>query len=231
MKLYTQIILFLTLSCTIAQNKIEVDILTEVSIFPEYEKNLRFSLDMQKYNWAELFKKNISGFEVSDIKDLKIFINTREDEKITKIQLRFPAGNEPKNYSEIREIMLKQIEEMKKIYLENDTFISEATKLAEKHISLLDRKNYDKFFDIMAKEVVESIPDESKKKLVETREGYNIDSSQRKYLFRNIGIIDIADPDKINLVEVHYSINGGSKTEFIVYLLKNGEPVLYGYNL
>jgi hypothetical protein len=186
---------------------------------------------MQKYNWIDLFKKNINGFDANDIKDLNIFVNTREDEKITKIQLRHPAGNEPKNYNEIREIMLKKIEEMKEIYLDNDSFISEATILAERHLNLLDRKNYDKFFSIMAKEVVESISEESKKKIIEYREKYNIDSSKRKYLFRNFGIIDIADPDKINLIEIHYTINGGNESEFIAYLLRDGKPVLCGYNL
>ena len=120
---------------------------------------------------------------------------------------------------------------MKKIHISNDEFISKATNLANKHIKLLDTKQYDIFFNLMPSEISNKITSEAKAQLAEYREGLNINSSKREFWYRFIGTIDTADSGKINLIEVHYLINDNGQREYLVYQLLKGKTTLVGYNM
>lgn len=233
-KTYKALLFYMTISflisCTINTNSIDIDILTEISIFPEYEKNLMLSQDIvTTTNWNQLFTEKIKDFNPNNSKEISLFINTREDEKMTKLQLRYKNGQKPDQYDEMRKVMAAKIEDIKKLYIENDSFISEATELAKSHVKLLDNGKHDEVFNSMPKEILATFPEEAQNEIINIRK--RIDFSNRKYRYRLISTKENSESDKISVVGVYYLLDGKGQHEYVTYHLIDGKATLVGYTI
>ncbi len=233
-KIFSSLLFYVVLSflysCTVNTNSIGTDILTEIAIFSEYEKNLMLSQDIvTTTNWNQLFTEKIKDFNPDNSKKISLFINTREDEKMTKLQLRYENGQKPDQYDEMRKVMAVKIEEIKKLYIDNDSFISEATALAKKHVKLMDNGKYEEVFNLMPKEILATFPKDAQNEIISIRE--RIDFSNRDFRYRHISTNGNPESDKISEVVVYYLLDGKGQHEYIAYHLLDGKTTLVGYTI
>lgn len=220
-------------SCTsgIESNNKKRDLLIEISTFPELEKNLDFVSDLSALDWNYLFKKKLSGYDTTSLYEMTIGFSSSHRLDNNKVSVWSPYCKSS-NCEEMKALLFERINNLEKLYLENDKFISEATKLANEHIKLLDVDSINRFMEL----IPHQYHFDNRKEITQFRENLDIKDWRRICYQRRVGRYETADSNLINWIEIPMLLNhkkNGTKfqprAEYLTYRKINGDIVLTEY--
>jgi hypothetical protein len=219
-------------SCNTKVNNIEIDEITHIDIFENYEDNVKLSKDIVNQNWNEFLKTKISGFDPKDTKDLKFFSNTRPEEKKLIIQFRYPKFDKPKNLEKIRKVTVEQIEETKKQQKKNETLILESTKKVEELIEMLNNENYSEFYKNLHSNITKEFTYEQFLVFLEQIKELGFENKQREYLNKALVKFNDSSNELTDIIEYRYwQKNNRAKYESFNFQNFNGKMELVGYRV
>jgi len=213
-------------------NHIEIDEIAHIDVFENYEDNVKLCKDMVNQNWNEYLAKEIKGFSPSDTKDLKFFTNTRPQENKLIIQFRYPKFNKPKNLEKIREIIVKQIEDGKKLQKKNEKLIVESTQRVEKFIKMLNEEKYSEFYNNFHSKLTKQFTYEQFLSFLQQIKDLGYKSSQREYFNKALIKFNDYPTELTDIIEYRYSQkNNYSKYESFNFQNIDGKMELVGYKV
>ena len=235
-KAYTTIkiifILFTLISCDIKVNKIEIDRIADIDIFENYEDNLKLSKDIINQNWNEFLKAKINGFTSKDTDSLRFFANTKPGENKVVIQFRYPKFDKPKKINDMREVIVNQIEEVKRFQGNNRILILKSTKKVEKLITILNNENYSEFYKTLHYKITEQFTFEQFLSFIEQVKKRGFKKEKREYLNKTLIKFNGQPGELADIIEYHYSQGSGHlKYESFNFQYIDGEMELVGYKI
>lgn len=218
-------------SCESQVNHIVIDKIVTIDVFETYIDNLNLGTDILHNDWGTYLTNEIEGFETKT--KMTFFLNTRPQEGVCAIQLRYPKDSKPDNYEQVRNKVIGKIEEAKNIHRENEKFLVEARQLTEKVYELIDGKKYSEFYDLFHEKAKKTFTKTEFEGYMTKRESMEYSDQKREYYTKSVFFFDENKPSKqCNIIEMHFvQSDNYQKYESINFEVIGDKLELIGYHI
>ena len=163
---------------------------------------------------------------------MKFFSNAIPQEKKVIIQFSYPKFDKPKNLDKIRQLIVDQIEELKKQQKKNEKLILESTKKVDELIELLNNENYSEFYKNLHSKVKEQVPYEQFLTFTQQIKNLGFKKEQREYLNKALIKFNDSPGELTDIIEYHFwQKDNPSKYESFNFEHIDGKMELVGYKV
>lgn len=234
--------IFFLICCLLASCTIETsssfghtEVLKEISLYKEKEKNLNFAYDFLLKEYNELLVKNIPGYNPAE-NPIELVIEQESSSNSVIIELQYEGLTPPKHYTEVHAFYKEIIDSMEATYKENETFIEKALEASKTHSEQLNKKEYQAIGQLLNTGIgtVDGSAIKNGPQEVEKIHGLLPNKEfKRTYHAKNVQVLDYK-AGTLPSIEVYNSLLFPDEQEFsevFSYAMHQGNMLLVGYSI